>query len=105
MFGHIPVTVDGSATPDLVLEQAIRLAKEQRSELRVVHVVDLTTLNWPEGGDFDDIYKRFRKAGQQVWRRRAATARRLIDKHHTAAIVIVRLLSTGCAPSARWSLA
>jgi nucleotide-binding universal stress UspA family protein len=42
MYGRILVPIDGSATSNLALKEAIKLATEQRSVLRLVHVVDLT---------------------------------------------------------------
>ena len=41
MYKHILVPVDGSDTSNLALDEAIRLAKDLRSELRIVHVVDV----------------------------------------------------------------
>ncbi|MBI3343772.1 MAG: universal stress protein [Gammaproteobacteria bacterium] len=76
MFGHILVAVDGSATSDLALQQAIRLAKEQRSELRVVHVVDEVSLNWPEGGDFAEVQETFRKSGRKILEKADAEMRK-----------------------------
>lgn len=43
MFKRILVPVDGSDTSNLALQQAITLAKDQHSTLRLFHVVDLTT--------------------------------------------------------------
>jgi nucleotide-binding universal stress UspA family protein len=40
MYKHILVAVDGSDTSNLALQEAIKLAKEQRAMLRLVHVVD-----------------------------------------------------------------
>jgi len=42
MYKHILVAVDGSETSNLALQEAIRLAKDQHSMLRLLHVVDLT---------------------------------------------------------------
>lgn len=41
MYQHILVPVDGSDTSNLALDEAIRLAKELKSELRLVYVVDV----------------------------------------------------------------
>ena len=41
MYKHILVPVDGSDTSNLALDEAIRLAKELKSELRLVYVVDV----------------------------------------------------------------
>lgn len=66
MFKRILVAVDGSHTSELALQEAIRLGKELQSQLRVVHVVDEVTLNWPEGGNFEVVMEAFRKAGCEV---------------------------------------
>ena len=42
MYKHILVAVDGSDTSNLALQEAMRLAKEQKAALRLVHVVDET---------------------------------------------------------------
>lgn len=42
MYKHILVAVDGSDTSNVALKEALTLAKEQHSALRLVHVVDLT---------------------------------------------------------------
>jgi len=42
MYSRILVAVDGSATSNRALQEAIKLATEQHSSLRLVHVVDLT---------------------------------------------------------------
>ncbi len=75
MFRHILVAVDGSTTSDLALRESIQLATEQRSELRVVHVVDLATLNWPETGDIAEVYESFRAAGRKVIEKADAAVR------------------------------
>jgi nucleotide-binding universal stress UspA family protein len=66
MFKRILVAVDGSHTSELALQEAIKLGKELQSQLRVVHVVDEVTLNWPEGGNFEVVMEAFRKAGCEV---------------------------------------
>ena len=42
MYERILVAVDGSDTSNLALQEAITLAKDQHSMLRLLHVVDLT---------------------------------------------------------------
>ena len=42
MYNRILVAVDGSDTSNLALKEAIKLAKDQHSLLRLVHAVDLT---------------------------------------------------------------
>ena len=43
MYKHILVPVDGSDTSNLALDEAVRLAKELNSELRLVHVADVVS--------------------------------------------------------------
>ena len=43
MYKRILVAVDGSDTSNLALKEAIQLAKDQHSILRLFHVVDLTS--------------------------------------------------------------
>src|SRR5689334_22715982 len=42
MYKRILVAVDGSDTSRLALKEAINLARDQQSSLRLVHAVDLT---------------------------------------------------------------
>jgi nucleotide-binding universal stress UspA family protein len=42
MYKRILVAIDGSATSDLALREAVGLAKDQNAMLRLVHVVDVT---------------------------------------------------------------
>jgi nucleotide-binding universal stress UspA family protein len=44
MYKQILVPVDGSDTSNLALKEAIKLAKEQQAALRLIHVVDETTV-------------------------------------------------------------
>ncbi len=41
MYEHILVAVDGSNTSGLALKEAINLAKDRKSSLRLVHAIDL----------------------------------------------------------------
>jgi nucleotide-binding universal stress UspA family protein len=42
MYKRILVAVDGSETSDAALSEAIALASDQKAELRLIHVVDIT---------------------------------------------------------------
>ena len=42
MYKQILVAVDGSETSNLALREAIKLAKDQKAKLRLIHVVDET---------------------------------------------------------------
>jgi len=76
MFKRILVAVDGSHTAGLALQEAVKLAKELRAQLRVVHVVDEVSLNWPEGGDFAEIKEVFRKSSRQILEKADAEMRK-----------------------------
>lgn len=45
MYKNILVAVDGSETSERALNEALRLAKQWKSKLRIVHVVDEVSLN------------------------------------------------------------
>ena len=67
MYRNILVAVDGSHTSDLALRQAITLAREQESALRIVHVVDEVTASWESAHDiYSDLREHFRKSGYAV---------------------------------------
>lgn len=67
MFKRILVAVDDSKTAQKALDEAIKLAKQWQAQLRIVHVVDMVTLSWPEAGyDASEVYESFRKAGREV---------------------------------------
>jgi nucleotide-binding universal stress UspA family protein len=76
MFKRILVAVDGSHTAEQALQEAIKLAKELRAQLRVVHVVDAVSLNWPESGDFDEVREGFLKSSRKILEKAAAELRK-----------------------------
>ena len=68
MYKKILVPTDGSATANLGLQEAVKLAKEQGAQLLIVHVVDELIAIAPEG--FGTLYERiveeFCKTGAAV---------------------------------------
>jgi nucleotide-binding universal stress UspA family protein len=46
MYKRILVAIDGSPTAECALQEALKLAKELRAQLRIVYAVDVVTLNW-----------------------------------------------------------
>lgn len=51
MFKRILVPVDGSSTSSLGIAAAIRLARDQKARIRLIHVVDeLVLMSTPEAG-------------------------------------------------------
>jgi nucleotide-binding universal stress UspA family protein len=92
MFKRILVAVDGSHTAELALQEAIKLAKELQAQLRVVHVVDEVSLNWPEGGDLEQIKETFLKSGRKVLEKADAETR---DAGMTAETKILEIETFG----------
>ena len=68
MYKHILVAVDGSDTSDLALQEAIRLAKDQKAALRLVHVVDEVAayMDLELADQLGSYQKAIRKHGQKV---------------------------------------
>jgi nucleotide-binding universal stress UspA family protein len=75
MFKHILVTVDGSPAAGQALQQAIKLAKEMGAQLRIMHVVNEATFNWPEGGQMSEVIGAFQAAGNKILAEAEAEAR------------------------------
>lgn len=79
MFKRILVPVDGSYTSGLGLEKAIRLAREQRAALCLIHVVDeRVTAQYLEGGAtvLDQVLDSLRAGGKEVLAKAEAKARK-----------------------------
>lgn len=76
MFKRILVAVDGSHTADQALQEAIKLAKELRAKLRIVHAVDIVNINlgaeFPNPSELSDAIT---KSGQEILRKAEAVAR------------------------------
>ncbi len=67
MYQHILVAVDDSETSKLAVQEAIRLAKDANSQLRLVHVLDEGVIYWGAGGMImDTVFDVLRKVGQAV---------------------------------------
>ena len=84
MYKHILVAIDGSATSDLALREAIGLAKDQNAMLRLVYVVDVTPpayvtteITSPLASQFPlaEYQKALQEAGEKLLATRATTAR------------------------------
>src|SRR5690242_3626136 len=82
MYQRILVAVDGSDISNLALREAMKLAKDQRAMLRLVHVVDesLAYVAADESGManpglIDQIRNALRAAGQNVLSASAAVVR------------------------------
>lgn len=77
MYQRILVAVDGSATSDMAVNEATRLAKERNAALRLAHVIDdtlgYTTLETPH--QVATYQAELREAGARVLAAAAALAR------------------------------
>ena len=67
MYKRILVAVDGTADSHRALREAVDLATNQRAEIDIVHVVDLTPYGTPEVGVPLSVYEEACRAqGRQV---------------------------------------
>jgi len=68
MYRQILVAVDGSATAELALREAIALTKDQVATLRLVHVIDLgpAYVNVETIFQLDDYERALRESGRLV---------------------------------------
>jgi nucleotide-binding universal stress UspA family protein len=77
MYGRILVSIDESETSDLALKEALRLAKDQKAALRIVHVIDVSpaylTVDTPY--PFVEYQKAMQEAGEKLLANRVTTAR------------------------------
>jgi nucleotide-binding universal stress UspA family protein len=56
VYKHILVAVDGAEASERALREAVDLATDQRAEIDIVHVVDLTPYGTPELGVPVSVY-------------------------------------------------
>ncbi len=78
MYQRILVPVDGSHTSTLGLQEAVRIAIDQRARLRLVHVVDETVVvqNFEGFINTGDLLDALRDAGKKTIAKALALARR-----------------------------
>ena len=77
MYKRILIAVDGTATSQRALREAVDLAADQRAELEIVYVVDLTPYGTPELGVPVSIYEEACRAqGRQILQHATEYARR-----------------------------
>ena len=79
MYRRILVPVDGSKTAALGLREAVRLAKEQRAKIRVVHVLDESGIIGAveSGADTRAFMRSLAKGGRSVLERSQQSAKKL----------------------------
>ncbi|SCY48895.1 universal stress protein [Nitrosospira sp. Nsp13] len=67
MYQHILVPVDGSATSDRALQEAIRLARQQSAQLELVHVVeDIRLLDSDSYINYAEMQETVRNSGKKM---------------------------------------
>ena len=80
MYSRILVATDGSATSELAIEQAARLAKDQGAQLRIVHVIEQSRLAFAAAGpvavDLEGIVEALRQSGKAALERGRAIAQK-----------------------------
>jgi len=65
-YKRIMVAIDGSDTSNLALQEAIKLAKDQKANLQIVHVVDENFANYETYVDYDTLCASCREEGQKI---------------------------------------
>lgn len=81
MYKRILVAVDGSEISNLALKEAIRLAKDQRAALRLIHVVDVMPAYITMGEipyPIDAYQMSMRTRGAKSWRLARQKQRRVV---------------------------
>ena len=78
MYQRILVPVDGSHTSTLGLQEAIRIAIDQRAKLRIIHVIDELVVAQNFDGYFNtgDLLDSLRDAGKKALQNALALARK-----------------------------
>jgi nucleotide-binding universal stress UspA family protein len=78
MYRRILVPVDGSHTSTLGLQQAVRLAKNEKTQLRLVHVVDefIITQDFGSFVNAGDLIDSLHDAGKKILRNALALTHR-----------------------------
>jgi len=79
MFKRILVPVDGSPTSGLGLDKAIKLAKDQRATLYLLHVIDERSITQNlDGGaaEIDRLFDSLHAAGKEILARAEAKTRK-----------------------------
>lgn len=66
MYKRILVPIDGSPQSNKGIDEAISLAREQGSQIRLIHVLDHARLASPEiaGARFDSLFEQLREDGK-----------------------------------------
>lgn len=77
MYKRILVAVDGSDVSNRALKEAIKLAKEQKARLKILHVLDQSIVDYTGMGiDFAAYAASVRKYGQDILKKAEQAAHR-----------------------------
>jgi nucleotide-binding universal stress UspA family protein len=89
MYRRILVAVDGSKTSTRALKEAIKLAKDQRAALRLIHIVDEMPAYMMAEVPYsiDDYHRAMREAGRKELAKCAAQAKAARLKFDTKLVV------------------
>jgi nucleotide-binding universal stress UspA family protein len=76
MYEHILIAVDGSSTSAKALDEAIQLARQLKSTLRLVHVVDSAMIDMDNGGllSMSEVMDNLREGGSKLLKKSVAHA-------------------------------
>ena len=94
MYQKILVAVDGSETSNLALQEAIKLAKDQKAAVRLIHVVDESSAYMAVDPGaltpnlIDQMQKALRATGEKVLATCAATVRKAGLEPDTATKIV-----------------
>ena len=83
MYKRIIVSVDGSSTSKRALREAVTLAKDWKSVLRVVHVIDLVAFYAEAPYDLTEYEASVRKSGKRILEHAASVAQKAGVKSET----------------------
>ena len=108
MYQHILVPLDGSATAERGLREAVRLAADQKSKLRLLHVIEdfPMLVEMSSAASFESMLREVRGYGQNVLTAGQASAAsagvqtetslREATRGRIAKVVTDEALSSGC---------
>ncbi len=105
MYHRILIPIDGSSCSDAAFAHALKLAKEQGAEVRLVHVIDTQALYLSEEGVYvERIAETWRQAGRSLLGRAAEEARQAeVKAAGTMLEEGIRIPDAIVAESRRWS--
>ena len=67
-YKHIMVAIDGSATSKQALKEAVALAQDLKTKLRVLYIADESVVKsiHPYGGDMDSLWNSYIEEGEEL---------------------------------------